>query len=70
MEAMEMTRRSQATGQWHTRTLPMSNLPLLLWSQGEPRETCSPQLTPEERHVLATGITPDSLLDDAQQETP
>ena len=57
MEPREMTQRSQATGQWHTRTLPMRNLPLLLWSL-------------EERHVPATGSTPDALPDDAHQETP
>ena len=58
-QGIEITRQSMATGKVRTRVLNVTEVELNLWMMGTPIQLAMPQLTPDEREFLMTGITPD-----------
>ena len=52
-QGIEVTRKSMA------RILNVSEVELQIWMMGTPIQQAMPQLTPDEREFIMTGITPD-----------
>jgi len=55
---MKITRKSILTGKVHTMDLPVSQEQLDAYEKGEYLQYAFPQLLPEEREFIKTGITP------------
>jgi len=55
---MKITRTSILTGKTHTMDLPVSQEQLDAYAKGEYIQYAFPQLLPEEREFIKTGITP------------
>lgn len=57
---MEITRRSQLTGKTHTREVPVDKERMLRYmSGGHHIQDIFPELSPEDREFIRTGITPE-----------
>lgn len=56
---MLITRRSQITGAFHQREMPVTTTQVARWESGELIQDVMPELSPEEREFLITGITPE-----------
>jgi hypothetical protein len=55
---MEITKKSLLTGKVHTMWLPITQHQLDMWEGGELIQNVMPELSPEEREFLISGITP------------
>lgn len=53
-----VTRRSGASGEIHTRTLPITIEQYMKWDRGAMIQDAFPNLLAEDREFLLTGITP------------
>lgn len=58
---MEITRRSILTGILRTTDLPITGEQYIRWQQGATIQEAMPQLTPEQREFILTGVTSDEL---------
>ena len=58
-QGIELTRKSMGCGKVRTRILNITEIELNLWMMGTPIQQAMPQLTPDEREFVMTGITPD-----------
>lgn len=56
---MEVTRRSKMTGKIRTREIPITNEQLASWKSGTLIQIAMPELSPDDREFLMTGITPE-----------
>lgn len=58
---MQITRKSQITGEVHTRDIPVTQAQLHKWNngRGEYIQNAMPNLPSEWREFLMTGITPE-----------
>ena len=56
---MKITRISPFTGKTHTFDLNVTAEQIFRWQKGELIQNAMPQLTPDEREFVKTGITPD-----------
>jgi hypothetical protein len=54
---MEITKKSLLTGKVHTMWLPITQHQLDMWEGGELIQNVMPELSPEEREFLISGIT-------------
>ena len=54
---MKITRTSLATGTTRTLDLPITKLQLEVWKRGVLIQNAFPNLSPDEREFLKTGIT-------------
>lgn len=54
---MIITRVSLLTGVTHTRDIPVTREQLIEWDRGALIQDAMPNLTPEEREFIKTGIT-------------
>jgi hypothetical protein len=62
---MQVTQTSLLTGKKRTREIPVSILQMQQWMNGALIQTVMPDLTPDQREFIKTGITPeewDTLL--------
>lgn len=61
---MEINRISPVTGQINTRNINITHEQLWEWENGELIQVVAPELTPDDREFLISGILPDewSLL--------
>jgi len=55
---MEITKKSQLTGKVHTMDLNVTQEQLDRWQRGTLIQKAIPQLRPDEREFLISGITP------------
>jgi hypothetical protein len=55
---MEITKKSLLTGKVHTMEIPITQHQLDMWEGGELIQNVMPELSPEEREFLISGITP------------
>jgi hypothetical protein len=55
---MEITKKSTLTGKIHTMNLNVTQEQLDRWQRGTLIQTAIPQLRPDEREFLISGITP------------
>lgn len=60
---MKITRISPFTGKEHTFDLNVTAEQIFRWQKGELIQNAMPQLTPDEREFIKTGITPDEWND-------
>jgi len=60
---MEITRTSMFTGVTRTLTLPITEDQLAAWQAGTVIQTAMPQLSPDEREFVMTGITSEEWED-------
>ena len=75
---MKITRKSEVSGQENTMDLNVTQEQLTRWKHGELIQNVMPQLTPDEREFLLTGIMPDEWEDifsdneeeDSEEEEP
>lgn len=56
---MLITRRSQLTGKIHSRDIPCTDDQLADWQSGTLIQHAMPNLSPEEREFIITGILPE-----------
>ena len=56
---MKITKRSQLTGAMHTMTIPCTEQQFSDWETGMLIQNAMPNISPEHREFLMTGITPD-----------
>lgn len=56
---MLVERKSQVTGKVHTLDLPITEAQALAYEQGKLVQDAFPNLTPEQREFIITGITPE-----------
>jgi hypothetical protein len=56
---MEITKKSTITGKVHTMNLNVTQEQLDCWQRGTLIQTAIPQLRPDEREFLISGITPE-----------
>lgn len=56
---MKITRISPFTGRVHTFDLNVTSEQIFRWQSGELIQNAMPQLTPDEREFIKTGVTPD-----------
>ena len=56
---MKVTRLSPVSGVKHTMDLDVTTEQIVSWEKGEMIQNVFPNLTPEEREFIKTGITPD-----------
>ncbi len=54
---MKVTRKSGFTGIEHTLEIAVTKEQMVLWQSGVMIQTAMPNLTPDEREFLMTGIT-------------
>lgn len=57
--SMQITRTSPVSGITRTLELSVTEAQLHAWSMGELAQNAFPQLTPDEREFIMSGITPD-----------
>ena len=55
---MKITKKSQLTGKVHTMDLDVTQEQIDRWQRGTLIQTTIPQLRPDEREFLISGITP------------
>ena len=55
---MKITKKSQLTGKVHTQDLNVTQEQIDRWQRGTLIQTAIPQLRPDEREFLISGITP------------
>lgn len=56
---MEITRRSPFSGIVHTRTVNCTEAEYLTWVYGKPIQEAMPNVSPEDREFIMTGISPE-----------
>ena len=56
---MKITRMSPFTGKVHTFEINVTSEQIARWQNGEYIQNAMPQLTPDEREFIKTGVTPD-----------
>ena len=56
---MEITRKSILTGTLRTIDLPITGEQYVRWQSGATIQEAMPQLTPEQREFILTGVTSD-----------
>jgi hypothetical protein len=54
---MLITRKSQITGKTHQQEIPVTSVQIARWESGELIQDVMPELTPEQREFLISGIT-------------
>ena len=59
---MKVTRLSPFSGVKHTMDLDVTTEQIVSWEKGEMIQNVFPNLTPEEREFIKTGITPDDWI--------
>jgi hypothetical protein len=60
---MKITRTSPFSGQTHTLDIPVTQEQLDRWQNGELIQIAMPNLSPDEREFLMTGITAEEWAD-------
>lgn len=56
---MKITRKSPFTGKVHTREIPVTEEQLMRWSNGTLIQNAMPNISPDDREFIKTGITPE-----------
>jgi hypothetical protein len=56
---MLITRKSTLTGKVHTLNIPITDVHIAAWDSGMRIQDAMPDITPDEREFLMTGITPE-----------
>lgn len=54
---MEITKKSMFTGKTHTLDIPVTQEQLNEWENGKVIQRAMPNLTPDEREFIKTGVT-------------
>jgi hypothetical protein len=60
---MKITRTSQMTGIVHTREIECTDMQFVNWKSGMYIQDAFPNLSPEDREFIKTGITPEEWND-------
>ena len=60
---MEITRTSPFTGKTNTRDIPVTQGQLDAWMHGVLIQVAMPDVSPEDREFIMTGITPEEWSD-------
>jgi len=55
---MLIERKSGLTGQWHEMEIDVTDEQIMAWEHGELIQNAMPNLSPDEREFIKTGITP------------
>ncbi len=56
---MLVTRISRLTGRTHTREIPVTTEQIILWTNGTYIQEAMPNVSPDDREFLISGITPE-----------
>jgi hypothetical protein len=56
---MQITRKSMFTGKINTMEIEVSEAQIARWERGELIQNATPNLTPDEREFIKTGVTPE-----------
>ncbi len=67
---MKITKVSTLTGIIHTREIPVTAAQLLKWDEGELIQNAMPNLSPDDREFLMSGITPEEWKAEFGGEEP
>ena len=60
---MKITRVSIISGKLHMKDLPVTEIQMERWKRGALVQDVFPELTPDQREFILSGITPDEWAD-------